>query len=160
MNNWLVASYKTNEIERVKTNLSNQNFHYYLPKITTKKINSNSKNEILFPGYIFVHTSFENYSALKYTKGIKSIIRFGENFAYLTDEEIKNIKTIEELSILKPIISKVKIGQEMYVAKGSFKGIIVKICSLPSKQRVNVLMSFLGSVRKVNIRLNDLLPEY
>ncbi len=157
MNNWLVASYKINEIQRVETNLLNQNFDYYLPRITTKKTNSNSKNEVLFPGYIFVHTSFKNYSALKYTMGIKNIIRFGENFSYLTDEEIKKIRIIEESSKFKPITPKVRIGQEMHVARGSFKGIIVKICSLPSKERVDVLMSFLGSVRKVNIQLNELM---
>ena len=40
---WLIASYKTNEVKRVESNLLNQNFDYYLPKITIKKINSNPK---------------------------------------------------------------------------------------------------------------------
>ena len=73
--NWLIATYKTNELKRVESNLLNQKFDYCLPKITTKKINSNSKVEVLFPGYIFVNTGFENYSALKYTMGIKNIIK-------------------------------------------------------------------------------------
>ena len=75
---WLIALYKSNEVKRVKSNLLNQNFGFYLPKITIKKINSNPKVELLFPGYIFVNTSLENYSALKYTMGIKNIIKFGK----------------------------------------------------------------------------------
>ena len=73
--NWIVATYKIKEVRKVKNNLSNQEFKYYLPKITTKKINSKPKEEVLFPGYIFVNTNFENYSALKYTTGIKNIIK-------------------------------------------------------------------------------------
>ena len=42
--NWLVATYKINEVRRVESNLLNQKFDYYLPKITTKKINSKSQS--------------------------------------------------------------------------------------------------------------------
>ena len=157
MNNWLVASYKINEIKILEFNLLNQNFDYYLPRIRTKKTNFNPKNELLFPGYIFIHTSFEKYSTLKFTRGIKSIIRFGENISYISDEEIKKIMSIEESSKLKPIIPKIRIGQEALLVKDSFKGIPVKICSLSSKGRVNVLLSFLGSIRKVSIQQNELI---
>ena len=71
---WLVVTYKINEVRRLERNLLNQKFEYYLPKITSKKINSNPKEKMLFPGYIFVNTSLENYSALKYTMGLKNII--------------------------------------------------------------------------------------
>ena len=36
-------------------------------------------------------------------------------------------------------------------------GSIVKVCSLPSKERVGVLLSFLGKIRKVIISENDLI---
>tara|TARA_X000000368_G_scaffold94306_1_gene72175 strand:+ start:201 stop:680 length:480 start_codon:yes stop_codon:yes gene_type:complete len=155
--NWIIATYKINEIKRVESNLLNQEFDYYLPKITIKKTKSNSKVEVLFPGYIFINTSLENYSVLKYTKGIKNIIKFGEHISYLTDEEIKKIRNIEETSKLKPIISKIRIGQEALVAKGSFRGMVVKICSLPSKKRVDILLYFLGSKRRTSISEKDLI---
>ena len=72
---WLIALYKSNEVKKVESNLSNQKFDFYLPKITIKKINANPKVEVLFPGYIFVNTGLENYSALKYTMGIRNIIK-------------------------------------------------------------------------------------
>ena len=43
------------KLKEIESNIYlNQKFDYYLPKITTKKINSTPIEEILFPGYIFV----------------------------------------------------------------------------------------------------------
>ena len=84
MKYWHVATYKLNEIKRVETNLLNQKFDYYLPKITTKKINSSPIEKILFPGYIFIKISSKNFTSLKYTKGIKNIVKFGKNIPYIS----------------------------------------------------------------------------
>tara|TARA_B100000780_G_scaffold12523_1_gene8483 strand:+ start:203 stop:679 length:477 start_codon:yes stop_codon:yes gene_type:complete len=156
MKYWLIASYKINEIKRVERNLLNQKFIYFLPKIMIKKINSSIKEEVLFPGYIFINTSFENYSALQYTIGIKNVIKFGTNIPFITDGEIKSIKIIEERSKIDPVVSEVQIGQDAIISRGSLKGSMVKICSLPSKQRVGILLSFLGSTRRINIPERDL----
>jgi transcription antitermination factor NusG len=154
---WLIASYKSNEVKKVQSNLLNQNFDFYLPRITIKKINANPKVEVLFPGYIFVNTSLENYSALKYTIGIKKIIKFGDNISCISSEEIEAIQMAVETSKIGPAVSQIKIGQDVFIAKGSLKGIIAKVCSLPSKERVNVLLNFLGSRRKVTIPEKDLI---
>ena len=153
---WLVALYKTNEVKRVKSNLVNQKFDFYLPKITIKKINSYSKEEILFPGYIFVNIALKNYSALKYTIGIKNIIKFGDNISCISSEEIKSMQMVEETSKIDPIALQIRIGQDALITKGSLKGSMVKICSLPSNERVGVLLNFLGSIRRVNIQKKDL----
>ena len=154
---WLVASYKNNEVNRVTCNLINQNFDFYLPKITTRKINFNPKVEVLFPGYIFVNTSIEKYSDLKYTMGIKNIIKFGDNISCISHEDIKSMQMAEETSKLDPVAQQIQIGQNATISKGSLKGMMVKICSLPSKERVDVFFNFLGSMRRVNISENDLI---
>ena len=153
---WLIALYKSNELKRVESNLLNQNFDFYLPKITKKKINTNIKVEVLFPGYIFVNTSLENYSALKYTMGIRNIIKFGDNISCISDEEIEAMQMVEETSKIDPVVSQIQIGQDVMIANGSFAGSIVKVCSLPSKERVGILLSFLGSLRRVTIAEKDL----
>jgi transcription antitermination factor NusG len=157
MKNWLVATYKINEVRRLENNLSNQKFNYYLPKITTKKLNSRPKEELLFPGYIFVNTSNRNYAALKYTIGILNIIKFGENISCLPDEYIRTMQMAEKASKITPIASHLKIGQEAIISSGSLKGSIVKICSLPSKKRIEVFLTFLGSIRRITIPEKDLI---
>ena len=66
---WMIATYKINELKRLKENLQNQELKYYHPKIVTKKYNSTSKEEPLFPGYIFIYSGIENYSKIKFTRG-------------------------------------------------------------------------------------------
>ena len=157
MKYWLVATYKINEVKRVERNLLNQEFDFYLPKITTKKINSKSKAELLFPGYIFVNTNLKNYSALKYTIGIKNIIKFGDHISCISDEEIKSMQMVEEASKINPVAPQIQIGKDALISEGSLKGSIVKICSLHSKKRIGVLLTFLGSIRKVTIQDKDLI---
>lgn len=157
MKHWFVATYKIKEIKRLKFNLANQNFDYYLPKITKKKRNAGLEVELLFPGYIFINAGIENYSALKYTIGIKSIIKFGNNISFLTNEEIESIQNLEQSSKSKPLSSSIQVGQDAILRKGPFKGAIVKICSLPYKERINILLDLLGSVRRVNIPAKDLV---
>ena len=157
MKYWFVATYKINEIKRLENNLSNQTFDYYLPKIKVKKSDSNLGEEVLFPGYVFINSRLEDYSLLKYTKGIKKVVKFGKHIPRLTDNEINSIQSIEKLSNSKPIIPKINLGQEAVVADGPFKGTLVKICSLSSKERIEVLLTILGSSRRVKILKKDLV---
>ena len=153
---WLIVLYKINEVKRVESNLINQNFEFYLPKITIKKINSSPIEEVLFPGYIFVNSLTKNYSTLKYTKGIKDILKFGNKFSLLTNYEINNIRNIENLSRKNPISKNIPIGQEVMVKKGFLKGALVEIASMPTKSRVDIFLNILGSRRSVKISINDI----
>ena len=69
----------------------------------------------------------------------------------MTNEEIKRISIIEKSSRDEPLIAKIKIGQEVNIKTGSLKGNIAKICSLPSKKRVGILLHILGSYRRIDI---------
>ena len=157
MKYWLVATYKINEIKRAERNLLYQNFDYYLPRIKFKKPNSNVGEEVLFPGYVFLNIRLEDYPLIKYTKGIKKVVKFGKNIPSLTDNEIKSIKSIEKLSNSLPITPKINIGQEAVITDGPFKGTLVKVCSLPSKERIEVLLAILGSSRRVSIMEKNLV---
>ena len=153
---WIVATYKNNELKRLKDNLQNQDLEYYHPKINTKKYNLTPKEEPLFPGYIFIYSCIKNYSKIKYTRGISKIIRFNNNIATLEDDEIFELKKIESESFSKPIIQKIFIGQEATMSEGPLKGSFITIASLPNKDRVNIFIHILGKKRKVIASLNEI----
>ena len=88
--------------------------------------------------------------------GIKNIIKFGNNIPCVSQEDVTAMKMAEETSKLDPISSKITIGQEAIIKEGSLKGAIIKICSLPSKERVSVLHYFLGAMRKITIPIKDI----
>ena len=153
---WIVATYKNNELKRVKDNLQNQDLEYYHPKINTKKYNLTPKEEPLFPGYIFIYSCIKNYSKIKYTRGISKVIRFNNNIATLEDDEIFELKKIESESFSKPIIQKIFVGQEATMSEGPLKGSFISIASLPNKDRVNIFIHILGKKRKVTASLNEI----
>lgn len=61
----------------------------------------------------------------------------------------------EKASELKPITSATKIGDQVLVNNGPLKGSLAIICELPLRDRVEVFIHFLGSLRKTNILLKD-----
>jgi len=63
----------------------------------------------------------------------------------------------EEKSKIDPVVSQMHIGQDAIISKGSLKGNMVKICSLPSKERIEVFLTFLGSRRKAIIPVKELI---
>ena len=153
---WMVATYKINELKRLEENLNNQNFDYYNPKIRIKKQNSSAREEPLFPGYIFIQANLENYQKIKYTKGINKLLNFNNNVAVLEDDEIDELKRIEESSFITPIIQEIYIGQEGTMSDGPFKGSLITIASLPKKNRVNIFVHILGTKRKVTTSINEI----
>jgi len=156
MKKWLVASYKINELTRLELNLQNQKFDYYVPKIVLDNHSTYNKKELMFPGYIFINVNVDNYTALKYTKGIKKILQFGKIIPIVSEADIQAFMKIEQESVNNPITTRYKVGQEVVVHGGSFKGNLVKICSLPAGKRVDVFIHLLGSKRKINISLKDI----
>tara|TARA_B100000963_G_C22445253_1_gene588523 strand:+ start:64 stop:540 length:477 start_codon:yes stop_codon:yes gene_type:complete len=153
---WMIATYKTNELKRLKENLQNQEIEYYHPKIKTKKYNLTPKEEPLFPGYIFIYSIIENYSKIKYTRGISKVIRFDNNIATLDDDEIIELKKIESDSYSQPIVQQIYVGQEATMSEGPLKGSFITIASLPNKDRVNIFIHILGKKRKVTASLDEI----
>ena len=90
---WLIARYKAKELKKLESNLLNQKFGYYPPKITTKKINSKSKEEILFPGYIFVNIELSNYWTLNNTKDIQEKTTITKKFLIKKTEEYDKLNS-------------------------------------------------------------------
>jgi len=153
---WMVATYKKNELKRLQNNLQNQNFKFYYPKIKTIKNNLSIEEEPLFHGYIFICARIEDYQKIKYTKGISNVISFNNNIATLANDEITELKRIEETSSLEPIVQKVFVGQEGAMIDGPFKGSLIKIASLPKKDRVNIFVHILGTNRRITASLSKI----
>lgn len=153
---WMVATYKINELKRLQDNLKNQAFEYYNPKIKVRNLNLSPKEEPLFPGYIFINANPEYYQKIKYTKGITEVIRFNKSIAILHNNEINELKKIEDHSFAEPFIQKIFVGQEATMSKGPFKGSLITIASLPKNDRVNIFLHILGTKRKIMTPLKEI----
>jgi transcriptional antiterminator RfaH len=125
--------------------------------------------ESLFPCYVFVHCNVEQKAdEIRYVSGMNSLVRFGDRIAAIPDHVIEELAASfwgdEPLNVENELND----GAEVTVSGGAFmgfNGVVLRV--LPAKQRVQVLLDFLGrstvaevdrtSVR-TDRRIADLVP--
>ena len=147
---WYLAYTKPRQEEIARVNLDQQGFESYLPlykKFKKTEQGPVSVFEPMFPRYIFFRPgrAGQSISAVRSTKGITTIVRFGFEPAVIDEELLRRIRQIEqdrhhatllELSQLKP-------GQAVrlkHTALGGVEGLIQSV----SSKRVAVLLEILG----------------
>ena len=148
-NIWYVVRFKANEIDIFERNLDNQNFIFYIPKLTKK-----SKVFALFPVYGFIKHTNIGLNALRYTRGLINIVKFGDNYAFVEEDIIYELKALEEASKVKPI-EDFLVGDEISIKSGPFKDYISRIISLPSQDRITVLLNILGSKKSLTFSIDS-----
>ena len=148
-NTWFAVRYKINELKRFERNLLEQKFNFYIPRLVKK-----SKIIALFPGYAFIKYSDVKFNALKYTRGLISIVKFGNNYAFLNEHTIDELKELEEASKNFSLEENYLLGDDISIKSGPFKNYICNIVSLPSKDRVTVLLSLLGSKKSITFPID------
>ena len=155
---WLVVRYKINERLRFERNLHNQNIEFYIPRIFTNTLKGgNHKSEALFPGYGFVRLANTNLQALKNTRGLITIIRFGDQLAIAKHSMITQFKELEYSSQTLPIpVKRLAKDDMVMVTAGPFKGHMSKILTAGVKDRVTILISLLGSERTLTLSTTNL----
>ncbi len=93
---WIVIQTKSNNELKATVNLQRQGYFVFFPKILKHYTSFNTlKKRIkpLFPGYIFVNLKEnQNWTKIRYTFGVKNIIKLGEEIYKIPNEIIKQIK--------------------------------------------------------------------
>lgn len=147
---WYLAYTKPRQEQIALFNLEQQAFHVYLPLY--KKFKKTEQGPValfepMFPRYMLFRPGKpeQSISAVRSTKGITTVVRFGFEPAMLHDtvverirqlEQDRNHATLQELSDLKP-------GQSVrlkHTALGGIEGLVQSV----SSKRVAVLLEILG----------------
>lgn len=111
--------------------------------------------EALFPGYLFARFEvLSRHREIQSVRGVRGIVRFGEKFQPVPAVLIEQLRatvrgdddsedTNRETTIT--VAPEPQPGQEIVVAAGPFAGLRALVTRyLPAKQRVLVLLEFLG----------------
>ena len=140
---WFIFSYYVLKENILYKNMFNQRFDCFIPKV--KVIKNNKKREInLFPGYGFAYLSLSKISSLKYTKGMKTLLRQGKGYASISNTDISNLILHCENTLTNPIIYKPKIGDTIKINKGAFKDNLAQVIGLKGKDRIELMLNFLS----------------
>lgn len=158
---WYVARTKPRQEDVARINLARQNFEAYAPHVTIERARGKRisvEREPLFPGYVLIKFALldENWRAINSTRGIISLLTFGENGipSPLPSDEIEAIQRREiagKLFISE--IKKVRRGDSVRIKFGNAAEAIGSVI-FTRGERVELLLNLLGRETRVRVPLH------
>jgi transcriptional antiterminator RfaH len=134
----------------------------FLPRIRFQRKTSRGPvwfTEALFPGYLFARFDLaEQLRQIHHANGVRGVVHFGDRWPAIADEAIAELRQLagdEQVCVVNELFSP---GEEVEVAAGAFRGwsaVVTRV--LPARERVLVLLDFLGRQTCVEVPEADLL---
>jgi transcriptional antiterminator RfaH len=116
--------------------------------------------EPLFPCYVFVRCLSERLDEVRYVTGISSLVHFGQKIPTVPDPVIEELRQCFESEEPMSVQDRLYPGAEVTVAEGAFlgfRGIVLRV--LPARQRVQILLDFLGQTTLAEVERKSLTVE-
>lgn len=117
--------------------------------------------ESMFPGYVFARFSLkQSLDVVQYAYGVANVVHFGFFWPVVPDETIDGLRSMIGEEEVREVGPALKVGQEVEVAAGTFAGfhgIVTRI--MPARDRVAVLLDFLGRQTTVELPLHGISHE-
>ncbi len=142
---WHVLYVKSRWEKKVFESLKDISLEPFLPQVKTVRQWSDRKKTILrplFPSYIFVNinSSLEFHKALS-VDGASAYIRFGKEYALVTEKEINQIKFLmgdENIIDIETNIALPKVGQTKKITYGPLNGLNCEIIKVDNHNKIIV----------------------
>ena len=105
--------------------------------------------EAMFPGYLFAQFELSTqHWQVQYAHGVRGIVRFADRYPTVEDEVLDQLREYVGGNEVKELDCSPSQGDSVQITHGAFAGLDAVVTQiLPAKERVKVLMDFLG--RKV-----------
>lgn len=136
----------------------------YLPRIRFKRSTRRGPvwfTEALFPGYLFAR--FELAACLRrvcHARGVRGVVHFGDQWPIIPAAVIEELRLAlghEEVHVIQ---EELRPGEAVRIAGGMFHGLRAVVTRvMPSRQRVAVLLEFLGHQTTVELPKETLVPD-
>jgi transcriptional antiterminator RfaH len=116
--------------------------------------------EAMFPGYLFAKFAYSSlYRAVESSHGVRGILRFGDRLATVPENTVMALQAKGGAEEIVIVDSSLKIGQPVQFIEGPFQGLEVVITQLlPARERIRVLLEFLGRSMEMEIAAGKVLP--
>ncbi len=111
--------------------------------------------ESMFPNYLFARFDWETLlNRVNYSPGVSGVVHFGSKWPTVPEQAIEEIRKVIGTQELHVIPNDVSPGDEISVSGGVFHGLEAIVTQvMPGKQRVMVLMDFLGRQTMVEVKV-------
>jgi transcriptional antiterminator RfaH len=116
--------------------------------------------EAMFPGYLFAEFVYSReHRRVEHSPGIHGILHFGDAVATLGSDIIANLRQKTGEQEIVTFNPEIQVGQPVRIAEGPFQGLEALVTRLiPAKERVRVLLEFLGRSLETELSTPKVLP--
>lgn len=117
--------------------------------------------EAMFPGYLFARFELATmHRHVRYAPGVNDIVRFGDRYPAIDDEALAPLQDHAGVTEVKELNHELSEGDRVKIVEGAFLGLEALVTHvLPAKQRVKVLMDFLGRKMEAEVEYSSVLPQ-
>jgi len=134
------------------------------PRIKYRKKTSRGAvifKEALFPGYFFAKLSrVEKLVQVRSMIGVSGVVHFNQRYHPLPDVAVDELRQKMGSSGILIVREAYETGDPVTIVSGSFTGLNGLVHSYqPARERVIVLMDFLGKESKVAVKVSSVLPD-
>ena len=136
----------------------------FCPRIRFKKSRRRSVvwvTEAMFPGYLFARFALSKmHRQIQYTHGVRGIVRFGDRYPTIEDAVLTKLRNHTGGGEVTELNYELSEGVQVQITGGPFAGleaVVTKV--LPAKQRVKILMEFLGTKLEAEVGNSNVLPQ-
>jgi transcriptional antiterminator RfaH len=135
----------------------------FFPRIRFKRRLRKSKIwvvEPLFPNYLFARFDLRDLAQVRYSAGVHNIVHFGIQIPIIPDAVIAELKADLDAQCVGEVNPTFTVGDSVKIIEGAFNGFKALVTRvIPARERVAVLLDFLGRQVTVEIETNALLKD-
>ncbi len=128
----------------------------YLPRIRFKRATRRGPvwfTEALFPNYLFARFDLaECLRQVCHARGVSGVVHFGDRWPIVPEGVIADLRATVASDQVHVVPDELKPGESVHIAGGVFHGLQAVVTRvLPSRERVAVLLEFLGRQTSVEL---------
>jgi transcriptional antiterminator RfaH len=136
----------------------------FCPRIRFKRATRKglvSVTEAMFPGYLFARfTLAEMHRQVRYAHGVSGIVRFADRYPTIEEGALFQLRGHTGGADVKELNYELSEGDQVQIVGGAFVGLEAVVTQvLSAKERVKVLMDFLGRKMEAEFQCSSVLRK-
>lgn len=136
----------------------------FLPRVRFKRSTRQGLawvTEALFPNYLFARFDWENsLRQVQAARGVSGVVHFGDRWPVIAEVVIEELQAAVGTNELHTISTGLAPGDIVEIAEGSMRGLSAVVSRvISSRERVAVLMDFLGRQTTIEVPMSSIIKE-
>ena len=158
---WFLLQTKSRQEARAVENLERQGVESFCPMVRIEKVSRGTrviKEEALFPSYLFVNFNQSKVSAttVRSTRGVSHFVTSAGSPVMVPDTLIEQLQERTDANSDKLLSDLPKIGDQLQIIDGPFRGLNAVFTEIDGNQRAVVLVNLLNQQVKASLPFKSL----